>query len=61
MSVLERALPVPANFRSETLRVSAGTTYIADASKAQRELAWSTRPLAQGLAETLAAIRAELR
>jgi nucleoside-diphosphate-sugar epimerase len=60
MSVIERALPVPANFRSETLRVSAGTTYIADASKAQRELGWSTRPVAEGLAETLASIRAGL-
>ena len=53
MGVVERALPVPATFRSETLRVSAGVTYIADASKARRELGWTTRSVEEGLRETL--------
>lgn len=60
MSVLERVLPVPATFRSETLRVSAGTTYIADASKAARELGFEVRPVEIGLRETLAAEMAAL-
>ena len=53
MAVLERFLPIPANFRSETLRVSAGGTYIADATKAKRELGWQARPIEAGLRETL--------
>lgn len=53
MAVLERFLPIPANFRSETLRVSAGVTYIADATKAKRELGWQARPIEAGLRETL--------
>ncbi len=53
MGLVEQALPVPATFRSETLRVSAGTTYIASAAKAERELGFSVRPIDEGLRETL--------
>ncbi len=53
MGVVERVFPVPASFRSETLRVSAGTTYIASAAKAKRELGFAPRPLEEGLRETL--------
>ena len=53
MSLVERAVPVPDNYGSEYLRVSAGVTYIGDNSKARRELGWTPRPLAEGLGETL--------
>ncbi|MCB9701800.1 MAG: SDR family NAD(P)-dependent oxidoreductase [Myxococcales bacterium] len=53
MAVVERVLPVPATFRSETLRVSAGTTYIASADKARRELGFEARSVEDGLRETL--------
>lgn len=53
MSVIERILPVPDNYSSEYLRVSAGVTYLGDSTKARRELGWSARPLAEGLKETL--------
>ncbi len=53
MSLVERAVPVPDNYSSEYLRVGAGVTYIGDNSKARRELGWTPRPLADGLAETL--------
>jgi nucleoside-diphosphate-sugar epimerase len=54
MSGVERVLPVPDMFRSEYLRTTAGATYLGDNAKARRELGWSPRPLAEGLAETLA-------
>lgn len=53
MSFVEKGLPVPDSYSSEYLRVSAGVTYIGDNTKARRELGWSPRPLAEGLAETL--------
>lgn len=53
MGLVERVTAVPETFSSEYLRVSAGPTYIGDNAKARRELAWSPRPLADGLAETL--------
>lgn len=53
MGVVERILPVPENYSSEYLRVSAGVTYIGSNAKAKRELGWEPRPLKDGLAETL--------
>lgn len=53
MSVVERVIPVPENYSSEYLRVSAGVTYIGDNAKARRELGWTPRPLKEGLTETL--------
>jgi nucleoside-diphosphate-sugar epimerase len=54
MSVIEKVVPVPETFASETLRVSAGATYIGSSAKAERELGFVARPLAEGLKETLA-------
>jgi nucleoside-diphosphate-sugar epimerase len=58
-AVLDRVLPIPRNYRAETLRTSAGTTYLGDNDKARRELGYDPRPLRQGLAETLPAWMAE--
>jgi nucleoside-diphosphate-sugar epimerase len=53
MGVVERVIPVPDNYSSEYLRVSAGVTYLGSNAKAKRDLGWTPRPLADGLAETL--------
>jgi nucleoside-diphosphate-sugar epimerase len=55
MSLVERVVPVPETLASETLRVSAGVTYIGSNAKAQRELGYNPRPLEEGLRETLEA------
>ncbi len=52
---LERVLPLPPTYRSETLRTAAGVTYLGDNAKARRELGYEPRPLETGLAQTLAA------
>jgi dihydroflavonol-4-reductase len=57
--LLDRLLPIPRNYRAETLRTSAGTTYLGDNGKARRELGYDPRPLRQGLVETLPAWMAE--
>lgn len=54
MGVLERVLPVPAEWTREGLLVTAGVTYLGDNGKARRELGYEPRPLEVGLAETLA-------
>jgi nucleoside-diphosphate-sugar epimerase len=48
-SGIERAMPLPALLSGETLRLLAGVTYLGSAAKAQRELGFSPRPLAEGL------------
>lgn len=53
MGVVERVMPVPDNYSSEYLRVSAGVTYLGNNAKAKRVLGWTPRPLAEGLVETL--------
>lgn len=53
-AVVEKAVSLPPDYRSETLRVLGGTTYLGDSSKARRELGLDHRPLAEGLRETLA-------
>jgi nucleoside-diphosphate-sugar epimerase len=58
MRVVERVIPVPENYSSEYLRVSAGVTYIGSNAKAKQVLDWVPRPLAEGLPETL---HAEMR
>ena len=50
---LERYVPLPSTYRSESLRGSAGVTYLARSDKARRELGWTCRPLEEGLRETL--------
>ena len=57
-SVLMRPLDVlvtlPESYTPEYLRVAAGATYLGSSAKARRELGFETRPLHEGLRETLA-------
>lgn len=53
MSVVEKIVPVPDNYSSEYLRVSAGVTYIGSNAKAKQDLGWEPRPLREGLVETM--------
>lgn len=53
MSIVETVIPISGQYSSETLRVSAGATYLGSNAKAERELGFSPRPLAEGLRETL--------
>ena len=46
-------VPLPEAFAPESLRVSAGTTYLGSSEKAPHELGFSVRPLEEGLGETL--------
>lgn len=59
MGVLEKVVKVPSSYTAEALRVSAGTTYMGDNTKARRDLGYRPRPLREGLAETLPALAAE--
>jgi nucleoside-diphosphate-sugar epimerase len=53
MGLLEKVVSVPETFASETLRVTAGVTYIGSNAKARRDLGYRPRPLAEGLPEVL--------
>ncbi|MCY3759592.1 MAG: NAD-dependent epimerase/dehydratase family protein [Acidobacteria bacterium] len=53
MKLLGAFLPLPPNYAAESLRVTAGTTYIGDNRKARRELGFAPRSLEEGLRETL--------
>jgi nucleoside-diphosphate-sugar epimerase len=53
VSVVERIVPVPPGYASESLREVAGTTYIGSNDRARRELGWIPRPLEEGWAETV--------
>ena len=53
MSIVETVIPISGQYSSETLRVSAGATYLGSNAKAERELGFSPRPLVEGLRETL--------
>jgi nucleoside-diphosphate-sugar epimerase len=61
MGVLDRMLPLPANYTGEGLRVVAGVTYTGSNAKAKRELGYDPRPLVEGLRETLAWEQEQLR
>jgi len=61
MDIVGSVVPLPEMYASETLRVAAGTTYIASNEKARRDLAFTVRPLEDGLRETLHALMAENR
>ncbi|NNF04196.1 MAG: NAD-dependent epimerase/dehydratase family protein, partial [Rhodothermales bacterium] len=52
----ERFTGLPEPFRAESLRVSAGTTYISSSNKAEREFGFDPRPIEIGLRDTLADI-----
>ena len=54
-------LPLPAEYRAESLRALGGATYLGDNTKATRELGLEHRPLREGLAAMLEAERARLR
>lgn len=58
--LLDRVVDLPADYKAESLRVLGGTTYLADNSKATRELGLEHRPLEEGLRETLEAEMWEL-
>ncbi len=53
MGLVEKVIPVSGQYSSETLRVSAGATYLGNSAKAERELGFKARPLVEGLSETL--------
>jgi len=53
MQIVGAVVPLPATFTAEALRVSAGSTYLGDSSKACRELGFQVRPLAEGFRQTL--------
>ena len=53
MRVVERVVPVPADYSAEYLRSSAGVTYIGSNAKAKRDLGYQPRALEDGLTETL--------
>lgn len=52
MSRVETILPVPPDYRAETLRVVAGTTYYGDNRKAKSELGFAPRSIEQGFLDT---------
>jgi nucleoside-diphosphate-sugar epimerase len=60
MKVVGAVVPLPDDYQYETLRTVAGTTYVADNSKARRELGYDPRPLETGLRQTLEHERALL-
>jgi nucleoside-diphosphate-sugar epimerase len=53
MGMVEKVVPVPAEYTAEYLRENAGTTYLGTNAKARRELGYAPRPLEVGLTETL--------
>ncbi len=53
MGRVEKFLPLPEAYTREGLMTVAGVTYIADNSKAKRELGFNPRPLKEGLRETI--------
>ena len=61
MGVVGAVVPLSESYTAESLRVSAGTTYLGDNAKARRELGYDPRPLEEGLRETLAWEREQLK
>ncbi|HET8594071.1 MAG TPA: SDR family NAD(P)-dependent oxidoreductase [Intrasporangium sp.] len=56
MAQVSRVAPVPPLYHPESLR-SALASYLGTRQKAERDLGWRPRPLDEGLAETVAALR----
>lgn len=52
MGIVEKVLPVPADYSAETMRVTGGTTYYGDNSKAKQELGYAPHSLEEGLRNT---------
>ena len=59
MEAVGAVVPLPAAYTGESLRVTAGVTYLGDNAKAKRELDYRPRSLDDGLPETLRALQAE--
>ena len=53
MRIVGAVVSLPAAYTAEGLRVSAGSTYLGDNSKARRELGFQARPFEEGLRQTL--------
>lgn len=53
MGVVGAVVPLPQEYSAEYLRVSAGVTYLGDATKARERLGFAPRGLEDGLTETL--------
>ena len=53
MGVVERFRAVSETYAPETLRATAGVTYLGNSKKASRAFGFTTRPLEEGLRETL--------
>jgi nucleoside-diphosphate-sugar epimerase len=53
MRVIGAVMPLPESYTAESLRVSAGVTYIGDNAKARREFGYDPRPLDIGLPQAL--------
>ncbi len=53
---VEKFVSLPETYAAESLRVTAGATYLASNEKARRELGFAPRPLDEGLPETLDAM-----
>jgi nucleoside-diphosphate-sugar epimerase len=51
--LVETVIPLPEMYSAESLRVTAGVTYLGSNAKAKRELGYEVRPLEEGLRETL--------
>jgi nucleoside-diphosphate-sugar epimerase len=60
MGIVGAVVPLPQNYTAESLRVVAGTTYLASNEKAKCELGYTVRPLEEGLRETLPHMMREL-
>lgn len=60
VKLIEAAIPLPEIYSSESLRVTAGVTYLGSNAKAKRELGYQVRPLEEGLRETLEYERKQL-
>ncbi|MGH7607647.1 MAG: arsenic resistance N-acetyltransferase ArsN2, partial [Gemmatimonadales bacterium] len=57
---IERIVPLPDTYSAETLRVAAGVTYLGSSEKAQRELGFTARPLADGFHDLFTVRRATI-
>jgi nucleoside-diphosphate-sugar epimerase len=53
IAAIEDYLPLPEAFRSESVRISAGATYLGRSDKARRELGFAPRSLEQGFRDWL--------
>jgi len=60
MGAIGKVLPLPESYTEESLRVTAGSTYMGDNSKARHDLGYNPRPLEPGLRETLHHLQQEM-